>query len=183
LTASGLLFVGRNDGRLTALDSSNGKKLWQFQTGSGMNSPAVTFEYQGKQYVLAYAGGNTLAPSPHGDNVWLFSLDGTMPETEAPGKTGTAATAEVKVADGNPDVAAGELVYRSACVACHGADGRGGHGGGIDLANARDYKMVVNTVAQGRRNMPALGAAFTPEQLRDVAGFVSQKIARPAPAQ
>ena len=35
-----------------------------FQTGAGMNSPAVTFDYQGKQYVLAYAAGNTLAPSP-----------------------------------------------------------------------------------------------------------------------
>jgi len=183
LTATGLLFVGRNDGRLTALDSATGKRLWQFQTGAGMNSPAVTFQSEGKQYVLAYAGGNTLAPSPHGDNVWLFSLDGTLPEAEAPGKTGAAATAQVKAADGKPDLTAGEVVYRAACVACHGADGRGGHGGGIDLANARDYQMVVTTVGQGRRNMPALGAAFTPEQLRDVAGFVSQKIARPAPAQ
>ena len=32
-TAGGLTFVGRNDGRLTALDSRNGTKLWEFQTG------------------------------------------------------------------------------------------------------------------------------------------------------
>ncbi|MFS8607172.1 MAG: PQQ-binding-like beta-propeller repeat protein, partial [Gammaproteobacteria bacterium] len=31
-TAGGLLFVGRNDGRLTALDSATGEKLWEFQT-------------------------------------------------------------------------------------------------------------------------------------------------------
>lgn len=30
VTAGGLVFVGRNDGRLTALDSSNGEKLWEF---------------------------------------------------------------------------------------------------------------------------------------------------------
>ena len=29
VTAAGLLFVGRNDGRLTALDSRNGKLLWE----------------------------------------------------------------------------------------------------------------------------------------------------------
>src|SRR5690606_23969261 len=39
-TAGGLVFVGRNDGRLTALDSSDGRKLWEFQTGAGMNAPA-----------------------------------------------------------------------------------------------------------------------------------------------
>ena len=50
-TAGGLVFVGRSDGRLTALDSSDGKKLWEFQTGAGMNSPATSFEHNGKQYV------------------------------------------------------------------------------------------------------------------------------------
>jgi mono/diheme cytochrome c family protein len=37
--------------------------------------------------------------------------------------------------------------------------------------------MVVNVISQGRNNMPALGAVFTPEQLRDVAGYVAQRIA------
>ncbi len=183
LTASGLLFVGRNDGRLTALDSATGRKLWQFQTGAGMNAPVSIFEYEGKQYVIAYAAGNTLAPSPHGDNVWLFSLDGTMKEAEPPSKTvaSTAgATTAVTVAEGKPDIAAGMTVFRSACVACHGDDGHGGHGGGIDLVNARDFSMVVNVISQGRKNMPALGSAFTPVQLRDVAGYVLQQIAKPA---
>ena len=87
----------------------------------------------------------------------------------------------VTVAEGTPDITAGELVFRSACVACHGEDGRGGHGGGIDLANARDFGLVATTIAQGRNNMPALGALFTAEQLRDVAGYVAQRIARSAP--
>ena len=38
-TAGGLVFVGRNDGRLTALDSDTGSQLWEFQTGAGMNAP------------------------------------------------------------------------------------------------------------------------------------------------
>ncbi len=39
-TGGGLIFVGRADGRLTALDSSNGNRLWQFQTDSGVSASA-----------------------------------------------------------------------------------------------------------------------------------------------
>ena len=82
-TAGGLVFVGRNDGRLTALDSSNGKRLWEFQTGAGMNSPVSVFQYEGDEYVVAYSAGSLFAGSPRGDNLWLFSLKGTM-ESSAP---------------------------------------------------------------------------------------------------
>ncbi len=183
VTATGLLFVGRNDGRLTALDSANGRQLWEFQTGSGMNAPVAIFERKGKQYVLGYSGGNTLAPSPHGDNVWLFALDGTLDEAEPPGSpavSSAGADDAITVAEGAPDLDAGKQVFLSACVACHGEDGRGGHGGGISLQNAADMAMVVNVIAQGRNNMPALGAVFTAEQLRDVAGYVSRVLAAPA---
>ena len=76
--AGRLAFVGRNDGRLTALDSSNGKKLWEFQTGAGMNATASVFAHAGKQYVVAYSGGSVFARSAKGDSVWLFALDGTL---------------------------------------------------------------------------------------------------------
>src|SRR5262245_28982722 len=77
-SAGGLVFVGRNDGRLTALDSSNGKRLWEFQTGAGVNAPAAVFQYEGDEYVVAYSSGNLFANSPRGDSVWLFSLKRTM---------------------------------------------------------------------------------------------------------
>jgi alcohol dehydrogenase (cytochrome c) len=77
-TGGGLVFVGRNDGRLTALDSSTGKQLWEFQTGAGMHAGASTFERGGKQYVLAYSAGNALIGSARGDRLWLLGLDGTL---------------------------------------------------------------------------------------------------------
>jgi alcohol dehydrogenase (cytochrome c) len=78
VTAGGLVFVGRSDGRLTALNSSTGAKLWEFQTGAGMNSTPSVFERKGKQYVVAYSGGSVFAHSAKGDSVWLFALDGTL---------------------------------------------------------------------------------------------------------
>jgi alcohol dehydrogenase (cytochrome c) len=86
-TGGGLVFVGRNDGRLTALDSATGKQLWEFQTGAGMHAAASTFERGGKQYVLAYSAGNALIGSARGDRLWLFGLDGALP----PAQPGTPA--------------------------------------------------------------------------------------------
>ncbi len=83
-TAGGLIFLGRNDGRLTALDSSDGSLLWEFQTGAGMNSSVSSFEYEGEQYVVAYSAGNNFARSVRGDSVWLFSLSGSIEEVAAP---------------------------------------------------------------------------------------------------
>ncbi len=87
VTAGGLVFVGRNDGRLTALDSSNGKLLWEYQTGAGVNAPPSIFEYRGDQYVVVYSAGHSSAPSPTGDSVWLFSLKGTLGQADPPNMT------------------------------------------------------------------------------------------------
>ena len=79
VTAGGLLFVGRADGRLTALSSQNGAKLWEFMTDAGVNTTATTFEYKGKQYVVVHAGGGVFANGKRGDGIWMFSLDGKIP--------------------------------------------------------------------------------------------------------
>src|SRR5262249_21310320 len=44
-TAGGFVLVGRSDGRLTALDSRNGSRLWEFQTGAGVNAAPSVFEW------------------------------------------------------------------------------------------------------------------------------------------
>jgi glucose dehydrogenase len=77
-TAGGVLFIGRGDGRFTALDSSNGAMLWQFQTGAGVNAPPTVFEHRGEQYVVVLSAGSLFSNAPRGDSVWMFSLKGTM---------------------------------------------------------------------------------------------------------
>jgi alcohol dehydrogenase (cytochrome c) len=173
-TAGGLVFVGRNDGRMTALDSDTGMPLWEFQTGAGMNAPASTFEHGGKQYIVALSAGNVLIGSAKGDSVWLFGLDGTLPPaaerdseirtTELPAPPSSAAA---------PALAAeGEQVFKTTCIACHGEDGRGGHGGGAPLDQVADAALVIATVTDGRGTMPPLGGALTAEQIRAVAAYV-----------
>ena len=52
----------------------NGELKWSFQTGAGANSTVTVFEHDGTEHIAFLAGGNALAATPHGDNLWLFSL-------------------------------------------------------------------------------------------------------------
>ena len=169
-TAGGLVFVGRNDGRLMALDSENGDKLWEFQTGAGMNSAVSVFEHDNKQYVAAYSAGNLFAGSAKGDSVWLFSLDGTLDPVEP----ATTVMDFVSQAEGPANLANGLAVYEAACTFCHGETGEGGHGGGPTLAEIRSVGAVIQIVNEGRNDMPGFGAALTAEQIRDVSAHVVQ---------
>jgi quinohemoprotein ethanol dehydrogenase len=191
-TGGGLLFVGRNDGRLTALDSVTGKQLWEFQTGAGMHAPVSTFEHNGKQYVLAFSAGSALLGSARGDSVWLFGLDGTLPPVQPGRPVPRQATAPAPQAESTPaiaapasavprvvnaDVVAGQRLYEQACVFCHGTDGKGDHGG-APLDGARDLAATIQTVTAGRNNMPPFSTAFTPEQIRDVSAYVAEALGR-----
>jgi alcohol dehydrogenase (cytochrome c) len=188
-TAGGLLFVGRNDGRLTAVDSTNGRQLWEFQTGAGMHAPAVTFEHRGKQFVLAYSAGAALLGTARGDSVWLFATDGTMAPVQ-PGSpvSRNAVTISEGRAPGAPlpaaatarsaaDLDAGRQLFLQNCAVCHGEDGKSGHGAAPSLAEVKEFDVVAQTVTAGRNTMPPFRSAFTPEQIRDVSAFVYETLA------
>jgi alcohol dehydrogenase (cytochrome c) len=173
-TGGGLVFVGRSDGRLTALDSANGMKLWEFQTGAGMNSPATSFEHAGKQYIVAYSAGNLFAGSARGDSLWLFGLEGSLEPVPPAGSLMTFAPG----AGGAGNADNGAAVYTTACLACHGEKGEGGHGGGPSLQAMKNAAVVLQVASEGRNAMPAFNGTLTAQQIRDVAAYVSQRLAR-----
>jgi len=181
-TGGGLLFVGRNDGRLTALDSATGQQLWEFQTGAGMHAGVSTFEHKGKQYVLAFSAGSALIGSARGDSLWLFGLEGTLGPVQ-PGtpvsRTAAAAPAPPSVVGAGfsrpADLVEGKRIFTQSCVACHGTDGKGDHGG-APLDRVADLNAAIQTVTAGRNNMPSFRSAFTPEQIRDVSAYVVETL-------
>jgi alcohol dehydrogenase (cytochrome c) len=73
-TAGDLVFNGEGNGYFRAFDAKNGKKLWEFQCGAGVNAPAVTYMVKGKQYVAVAAGGNTQLDFKRGNSVFVFAL-------------------------------------------------------------------------------------------------------------
>jgi alcohol dehydrogenase (cytochrome c) len=51
-TAGGLLFTGDGSGDLMALDASNGKTLWHVYPGGSLTGAPMTYELDGRQYVI-----------------------------------------------------------------------------------------------------------------------------------
>lgn len=73
-TAGGLVFTGEGNGAFNAYDAKNGKKLWSFQAGAGVNAPPVSYIVNGKQYIAVAAGGNTQLDFKRGNSVMVFAL-------------------------------------------------------------------------------------------------------------
>jgi alcohol dehydrogenase (cytochrome c) len=68
-------------GEFIALDENTGKTLWQFKTGSSVNSTAITYTHNGRQYVTVASGiGGIVATRmaarlvPTGGSIWTFAL-------------------------------------------------------------------------------------------------------------
>jgi quinohemoprotein ethanol dehydrogenase len=190
-TAGGLVFVGRSDGRFTALDKTNGHKLWEFLTDAGVNATPSTFLHKGRQYIAVMSAGTLFGGSRKGDSVWLFSLTGkieSLPKPPVPlaGIAAVEAVANGTVAatgpafppmpPGDANVSAGKDLYERFCVACHGDNGLGGHGGGASLDTiGHDVAAIYATVNAGKnQNMPPFNGALKPEEIRDIASYISK---------
>jgi alcohol dehydrogenase (cytochrome c) len=179
-TKGNLVFIGRSDGRLQAYDARNGKLLWNWQMGAGANDAPTIFERNGKEYVVFYAGGNALAASPHGDNLWLLGLDGTMKPAAAPGAgKGVGHAGEANPKGGSKqssagDATAGKQVFAANCAVCHGATGHGGNGGPdlTSIPSAKNLQTVVGQVTNGGGGMPPFKGTLSDTQISDVATYV-----------
>ncbi len=60
-TASGLIFFGEENGAMMAADAATGKPLWRFETNQNWKASPMAYEFDGKQFIAAIAGGNVLA--------------------------------------------------------------------------------------------------------------------------
>jgi alcohol dehydrogenase (cytochrome c) len=203
-TAGGLLFIGKNDGNLVAFDEETGKELWHWQTGAGANATIAAFEDEGIEKIALYAGGNSLAATAHGENFWVFSLEGTMEEpkgleaeeegTEHAGEEtgegkekegGEAAKPEETEGEAGEsagaataDAAAGKEVFADNCSVCHGATGHGGNGG-PDLRTmplAKEQAGAEKQVTDGGGGMPPFGGSLSEEEISNVAAYVVEDI-------
>ena len=171
-TAGNLLFVGRNDGRLTAQDSRTGTKLWEFRTDAGMNAPPSVFEYDGTQYIAVLSAGNLFVGSQRGDSVWLFAL----PESSS--DSALSQTGKNNHNFSLPDdatLASGRAVFARACQSCHGASGEGAHNGDA-LTNSQqsDPDSIKQIIRNGRNQMPSFENGLNLEEINAVTMFVLQ---------
>ena len=90
------------------------------------------------------------------------------------------------------DPVAGEVVYRTSCLACHGANGRGN--GGITGADfigdrrrlAKNNDTLLRSIREGIPNSPAMpghAALLSDTQMRDALSYVRATFGAPAAAE
>ena len=85
-TGGDLVFYGTPEGYLKAVNAKTGEEVWQFQTGSGVIAPPITWDQDGEQYVAVVSGWGGAVPLWGGDvaqrvnfleqggSVWVFKL-------------------------------------------------------------------------------------------------------------
>ena len=86
LTAGDLVFWGTPEGYLKAANAKTGKVVWQFQTGSGVVAPPITWTQDGEQYISVVSGWGGAVPLwggevakkvnflEQGGSVWTFKV-------------------------------------------------------------------------------------------------------------
>jgi alcohol dehydrogenase (cytochrome c) len=86
-TAGGLVFSGTLDGTVTAFDDQELKPLWNFNVGTAITAPPISYSVGGKQYIAVHVGGGNnwnvglLKNSPElenlegGSSLFVFALD------------------------------------------------------------------------------------------------------------
>ena len=86
VTAGGLVFNGDPEGNFVAYSAEDGKRLWSYQTGSGMRGAPIAYRLDGKEYIAIASGmagavgGFTGAGAPWmrdfrgGGTLFVFSL-------------------------------------------------------------------------------------------------------------
>ena len=75
ITASGLIFVGATtDDHLRAIDLATGKTLWSAVLSAGGQAAPISYEQDGKQYVVIMAGGHHSMKTPAGDELIAYAL-------------------------------------------------------------------------------------------------------------
>jgi len=129
-SAGDLVFQGRSDGIFLAYRATDGKKLWEYDTGTGILAPPVSYMLDGVQYITVMAGwggdpGIKNFPKwgitkPGFGRILTFALGGSA-KLEIPpfGHSGPPKPA-IRINASRETVHEGNILYRTYCYHCHG---------------------------------------------------------------
>lgn len=75
ITRSGLIYISAaTDNIMRAIDIETGKTLWTDALPAGGQASPMTYEHNGRQYVLIMAGGHHFMETPLGDDLIAYAL-------------------------------------------------------------------------------------------------------------
>jgi len=194
-----LVFQGRSDGIFLAFRSSDGKKLWEFDTGTGIMASPVTYMLDGVQYVTVMSGWGGVpgllniptlgAVKPGFGRILTFAIGGTT-KLEVPPFGHTSAPKPAIHLTASPDtVHEGGLLYGAHCLRCHGVNAVAGCLPDLRYATAEVHKQFSAIVLDGAREyrgMPSFKDLVNQTQLGAIQAYIlsrAEESAHPSGSQ
>jgi len=195
-SAGDLVFQGRSDGFFLAYRATDGEKLWQYDTGTGIMAPPVTYVLDGVQYITVMAGwggdpGLYNRPKsgitkPGFGRILTFALGGNA-KLEIPpfGHSGPPKPA-IHMQASRETVHEGVFLYRTYCYPCHGANAVAGSLPDLRYASAEVHQQFSSIVLDGAREsrgMPSFKDLLNETQVHAIEAYVlsrAEESAHPA---
>ncbi len=185
-TGGNLVFQGRSDGIFCAYRATDGKKLWEYDAGTGIMAPPVTYIVNGVQYITLMVGWGGAAglvnlpgsgPVKRGfGRVLTFAL-GANAKLEVPpfGHVGPPTPAiQMKVTPAT--IHEGGVLYMRYCFYCHGVGVISGSSvPDLRYATAETHQQFQSIVLGGEREsrgMPSFNDALKPDQVSAIQAYV-----------
>jgi PQQ-dependent dehydrogenase (methanol/ethanol family) len=193
-TAGDLVFQGRSDGILLAYRATDGSKLWEFDAGTGIMAPPVTYLTGGVQYVtlmVGWGGSQGLinppgwGPSKAGFGRMLtFAIGGTVRLEVPPFGHKQPPAPALRMDTSGATVREGKFLYADFCFGCHGVDAVAGSGiPDLRYATAQvhqQFAAIVLSGARESRGMPSFKDLLTSKQVRAIQAYVLSRAAASA---
>lgn len=193
-TAGNLVFQGRADGILCAYRATDGQKLWEYDTGTGIMAPPATHLVDGVQYLTLMVGwGGTaglvnppgMGPSKPGfGRVLTFAIGGTSQLEVPPFGHKKPPAPTIRMNASQKSVREGKSLYAAFCYRCHGIDAVAGAAiPDLRYATAKVHQQFAAIVLDGThesRGMPHFSDLLTREQVRAIQAYVLSRAAAPA---
>ncbi len=188
-TAGNLVFHGTATGKLVAYRTTDGEKLWEGDTGTGIIAAPVTYLVDGEQYVsvLAGWGGPPLLfnepafriAAKRGGRLVTFALGGMAALNLPPKVERPPPVPAIEVAATPDEIKEGNRLYGYHCIVCHGMDAvSGGAVPDLRYASKETHERFEDIVLGGalRTNgMPPFARQLSSEDVRLIQKFVLAK--------
>jgi quinohemoprotein ethanol dehydrogenase len=186
-TAGNLVFHGRSDGILAAYRANDGKQLWQFDAGTGIEAPPVTYWLDGVQYLSVMAGWGGGGPDAIGGKVkpgygriLTFAADGRAAFNPPAYGHKDPPKPAITIHAPRQTVHMGELLFNNQCSGCHGNDAVGGALPDLRYLTKGQHNQFEAIVLGGARaslGMPSFKKILNADQVRAIQAYVLSRAA------
>ena len=184
-TAGNLVFQGRADGILAAWRATDGMPLWQFDAGTGIIAPPMTYSVEGNQYLslmVGWGGSSALFNAPGSGTVkpgygriLTFTLGGAASFNPPAYGHKNPPTPVISMRAPAPVVHEGGLLFNTHCAGCHGINAVAGPLPDLRYSTKETLEHIDDIVLGGKRaslGMPSFQKILTPVQVQAIQAYI-----------